>query len=182
MSDHSPSFPQTSEQLRSFLDDHLDRLISHAFYILGNRDDAADVVQEMVVKAYRLRENLRSVRNPVAYMFKMVNNACLDLQRKNLTRVKSVSALENSLGENFSIPREEQMIREEESRWIRSLLDRLPEEQAMVIRFRFADDLGFAEIAEIVDAPVATVKSRFSYGMMKLRTLVNKQKEGTHEM
>ena len=39
-----------------------------------------------------------------------------------------------------------------------------------------------SEIAEIIEAPVATVKSRFSYGMVKLRSMVNKKKEVTNEV
>lgn len=49
----------------------------------------------------------------------------------------------------------------------------LPEEQAEVIRLKTSDSLTFARIAEITGTTEATVKSRFRYGIGKLRKLIN---------
>ena len=49
----------------------------------------------------------------------------------------------------------------------------LPEEQAEVIRLKTSDSLTFARIAEITGSTEATVKSRFRYGIGKLRKLIN---------
>jgi RNA polymerase sigma-70 factor (ECF subfamily) len=161
---------------------HLDRLTRHACHVLGDRDDAEDVVQEMVIKAFRMRESLKNIHNPGAYMFRMVSNAALDLRRRKNIREKALTAMHRFTGTEITLPGEDFLIREEERLWIRSLLDLLPEDQATVIRFRFSDELSFSEIAEIIEAPVATVKSRFSYGMVKLRSMVNKKKEVTNEV
>jgi RNA polymerase sigma-70 factor (ECF subfamily) len=71
------------------------------------------------------------------------------------------------------------MIAGEEFRRINSLLSSIPEEQAEVIRLRVIDEMSFVEIAEIMKAPVTTIKSRFTYGIIKLKTNVNYQKEET---
>lgn len=63
-------------------------------------------------------------------------------------------------------------LREEYER-IAGLLATLPEEQAEVIRLKTADSLTFARIAEITGSTEATVKSRFRYGIGKLRKLIN---------
>jgi len=175
-------FPHSPEELRSFLAMHIDRFTRHAWNMLGNRADADDVVQEAVIRAYRMRENLRTVRNPAAYMFRMVSNGCIDLLRRKNSRENTVAGMQRLSGMNFSEPRENDLIREEEHQRVRFLLDRLPREQALVIRFRFADELTFPEIAAIIEAPVATVKSRFTYGMMKLRLMMKENKEVSHEM
>ena len=66
----------------------------------------------------------------------------------------------------------EQELREEYER-IAGLLALLPEEQAEVIRLKTSDSLTFARIAEITGSTEATVKSRFRYGIGKLRKLIN---------
>jgi RNA polymerase sigma-70 factor (ECF subfamily) len=53
------------------------------------------------------------------------------------------------------------------------LLDQIPESEAEVIRLRAWSDLSFAEVAVAVGAAESTVKSRFRYGIEKLRRLVN---------
>ncbi|MDD4385927.1 MAG: sigma factor-like helix-turn-helix DNA-binding protein, partial [Bacteroidales bacterium] len=52
---------------------------------------------------------------------------------------------------------------------LEELLKVLPEEQSEVIRLRIFDSLGFVEIASILETPVTTIKSRFKYGIDKLK-------------
>ena len=66
----------------------------------------------------------------------------------------------------------DQELREEYER-IAGLLATLPEEQAEVIRLNTSDSLTFARIAELTGSTEATVKSRFRYGIGKLRKLIN---------
>lgn len=172
MNEPASRFPQSSEELRSFLAMHIDRLTQHAWNVLGNRDDADDVVQEAVIRAYRMRETLVTVTNPTAYMFRMVSNGAIDLLRRKNSRENTTVGMQQLSGINFSESREDGLIREEEQQRVRNLLNRLPDEQAAVIRLRFTGELTFPEIAAIVEAPVTTVKSRFSYGMMKLRSMM----------
>ena len=58
---------------------------------------------------------------------------------------------------------------EAEYRRIASLLTEIPDEQTEVIRLRIYGDNSFAEVAEILSLPLPTVKSRFLYGLEKLR-------------
>lgn len=58
---------------------------------------------------------------------------------------------------------------ETEYRRIARLLTEIPDEQAEVIRLRIYGDNSFAEVAEILSLPLPTVKSRFLYGLEKLR-------------
>ncbi|MEI7663797.1 MAG: RNA polymerase sigma factor [Bacteroidota bacterium] len=175
-------FPQSSEELSSFLDAHIGRLTRLAHNVLGNRADADDAVQEAVIRAYHMRKRLVSVTNPIGYMFRMVNNGCIDMLRRRNAYENRVAGMQHVIGTGSAEPREDGLIREEEQQRLRLLLDLLPPEQAEVIRFRFAGDLTFGEIAGIVGAPVTTVKSRFGYGMMKLRSMMKKSKEVSHEL
>lgn len=58
---------------------------------------------------------------------------------------------------------------EQEYRRINTLLHSIPVEQAEVIRMRIHGDRSFVEIADILEIPVTTVKSRFLYGIEKIK-------------
>ena len=57
------------------------------------------------------------------------------------------------------------------------LLEGIPEREAEVIRLRTFSDLSFAEVAAVVGASVPTIKSRFRYGIEKLRRVLCPQGE-----
>ena len=59
---------------------------------------------------------------------------------------------------------------------IKRLLRELPAEQSEVIMMRTAQHLSFAEIAEVLDVPISTAKSRFAYGIDKVRKMLNDKK------
>jgi len=176
------SFPQSPEALRSFLAIHIERFTRHACYLLGNREDAEDVVQDVIIRAYGMRSELKTVGNPAAYLFKMVSNAAFDQLRRRNTREKAAARIFQFPIRDLSESREDEMIREEELKRAKAMLEQLPGEQAEVIRYRITEDLTFNEIAGLVKAPLTTVKSRFAYGMIKLRSMMKEIKEVTYEM
>ena len=96
-----------------------------------------------------------------------IANRCCDYHRhrRNATLpTERAAALADDSGD--------QELREEYER-IAGLLATLPEEQAEVIRLKTSDSLTFARIAELTGSTEATVKSRFRYGIGKLRKLIN---------
>ncbi|MBR5435799.1 MAG: RNA polymerase sigma factor, partial [Muribaculaceae bacterium] len=58
---------------------------------------------------------------------------------------------------------------EQEFRRINRLLTEIPDEQAEVIRLRYYGDKSFQEIADILGIPLTTAKSRFTYGLEKIK-------------
>jgi RNA polymerase sigma-70 factor (ECF subfamily) len=75
-----------------------------------------------------------------------------------------------------------QMLLVEEYKRIEGLLKDLPDEQAETIRLRVWDEMSFADIAEIMEVPVTTVKSRFKYGIDKLKSKIDKKGEINYGM
>ena len=70
-----------------------------------------------------------------------------------------------------------QLIQIEEYNRLEKLLCELPDEQSETIRLRCFDNLSFVEIAEIIEVPVTTIKSRFKYGIEKLKNRIVLLKE-----
>ena len=139
-------------------------MLQYACYRLGNLDDAEDVVQDVFVRFYQLQsEGGTGIKNPSAYLFRMLANLCISRQREAGRYVTVPLAGQpepaNPEAEDFDW----------EFRRINQLLAGIPEEQAEVIRLRFYGDKSFQEIADILGLPLTTAKSRFAYGMEKVK-------------
>jgi len=174
------NWPQSKNEFEHFIDKHQDRLIHYAFYRLGNIHDAEDAVQEVFLIAYRKRDKMTKVDSVLPYLYRMTSNACLDKIRK---RKSGEVPLEKEHLESLPgghIDASELAIAREEQKRIQKLLDLLPEKQAEVIRFKIFGELEFIEIAGICKRSVSTVKSRFRYGIEKLRQILVKEQGGQY--
>ena len=125
-------------------------MLQYACYRLGNLDDAEDVVQDVFVRFYQLQsEGGTGIKNPSAYLFRMLANLCISRQREAGRYVTVPLAGQpepaNPEAEDFDW----------EFRRINQLLTDIPKEQA--------------EIADILGLPLTTAKSRFAYGMEKVK-------------
>lgn len=167
--------------LEELIEKNLNRLLNHAYYRLGNLNDAEDVVQETLIKVFIELQNNKKIENPPAYIFRILANACVDKLRKLRN---PLIPIDNLLYAEIPLldTREEEIIRQEEYLRINSLLSSIPEDQSEVIRFRFVDSMQFAEIAEILEIPETTAKSRFAYGIKKIKEGYFNQKPNYHEL
>ena len=127
----------------------------------------AGIVQDVLLRLFHSDCNLDRIDDVERYLWRAIANRCCDYHRhrRNATLpTERAAALADDSGD--------QELREEYER-IAGLLATLPEEQAEVIRLKTSDSLTFARIAEITGTTEATVKSRFRYGIGKLRKLIN---------
>jgi RNA polymerase sigma-70 factor (ECF subfamily) len=165
---HIESWPQTVEAFDRLVEATQDELVQFAFYRLANQADAEDAVQDVYVQAFRDRVKRRHVTEVRPYLFRMVRNRCTDVLRAR-SRRPGQSAGEG-IGTDDTLSA---MVARDEARKLGRLLDQIPEREAEVIRLRAWAELSFAEVAVAVGAAVPTVKSRFRYGIEKLRRLLN---------
>lgn len=142
-------------------------LYRFARFRLGSIADAEDAVQDLFVRLATSTSDLGSVTSPRSFLIRSLRNLCIDrLKRRTLSLT--------SLTEKMDIVQENEA--ENEVERIKLFMRQLPEEQAEVISMRTAQNLSFAEIAEILDIPTTTAKSRFAYGIDKLRKMLNDKK------
>lgn len=161
------SYMQAMENFEQIIDEYRQPLFRWAFFRVGAMDDAQDIVQGVLLKLYENRLALADVRNLKGYLYRSVRNACLNHLRKRKTaRFVPLDGL--------AIPADDPVAPAvEEYERLTGLLARLPDEQAEIIRMRTIDALPFAEIAHIQGIPLTTAKSRFAYGIDKLKRLLS---------
>ncbi len=165
------------KELENVITEFQDQLFRFAFYRTGCFAESQDIVQEVFVKLYNENGRLATICNIRLYLFKSIANACIDYQRKNeKSKFETLdkAIIPNNINEKDA---SHEMVQREEYHRIEALLQKLPEEQAETIRLRVLDDLSFTDIATILNIPVSTTKSRFKYGIDKLKSKVFKLKE-----
>lgn len=139
-------------------------LLQYACYRLGSRDDAEDAVQDVFIRLHqRLQDGSHDIQSLTSYLYRSLANLCVSRLRQSerihFVTLDSLTDMTDTDHEDF----------EQEYRRISRLLAEIPDEQAEVIRLRFYGDKSFREIAGILELPVSTVKSRFQYGIDKIR-------------
>jgi len=165
-------WPQTIGEFERLVGVFQDRLVRYAFRRLSDFHEAEDVAQEVFVRAYAERERLKTIARVGPYLYRMAANLCTDILRKRRTGVVPFDDPEVQEIPTTCPNGSEVASAAEELRRIETTLSRLPHRQAEVIRLRVFDELRLGEIAEVLRCPLATVKSRFRYGLEKLRAIV----------
>ena len=161
--------------LERLMADERQRLVHYACCRLGNSEDAEDAIQDLFLQFHERMKNTddndslsTDIKNPMAYLYRCLMNLCISKQR-SAGRIQMVP-LSDKNGENFKTPSfDEEDEMEHEYRRICQLLETIPDEQAEVIRLRFYGEKSFKEIADIIGVNLSTVKSRFMYGLEKIR-------------
>ncbi|MBZ6205329.1 RNA polymerase sigma factor SigM [Streptomyces olivaceus] len=153
---------------------HRDRLWAVALRTLGDREEAADAVQDALVSAYRAAHTFRGQAAVTTWLHRITVNACLDRARKAASRktapVDDTERLEQLLEphESASAPAE----RNELHRQLLKALDTLPGDQRAALVLVDMQGYPVAEAARILDVPTGTIKSRCARGRARLLPLL----------
>jgi RNA polymerase sigma-70 factor, ECF subfamily len=143
---------------------HRDRLWRVALRTLGDPDDAADAVQDALVSAFRAASGYRGEAAVTTWLHRIVVNACLDLARRRTSRPTTPLADSPAL----AMPAADTLGDRETSAEILAALRELPTEQAAAIVLVDVEGYPVAEVAEILEVPAGTVKSRCARGRARL--------------
>ncbi|MFH8618036.1 RNA polymerase sigma factor SigM [Streptomyces sp. NPDC017979] len=153
---------------------HRDRLWAVALRTLGDREEAADAVQDALVSAFRAAHTFRGQSAVTTWLHRITVNACLDRARKAATRktapVDDTERLEQLLEphESAEAPAE----RHDLNREVLAALAKLPTDQRAALVLVDMQGYSVAEAARILDVPVGTVKSRCARGRARLLPMV----------
>lgn len=153
---------------------HRDRLWAVALRTLGDREEAADAVQDALVSAYRAAHTFRGQSAVTTWLHRITVNACLDRARKVASRktspVDDTERLEQLLEphESASAPAE----RNDLHRQLIQALGALPADQRAALVLVDMQGYPVAEAARILDVPTGTVKSRCARGRARLLPLL----------
>lgn len=135
------------------------RVLAHARRVLGNSADAEDVVQDAMIRLWKIAPNWRQGEAKVStWLYKVVVNLCTDRLRSQKTRAHLNIDLTPEPAEP-GLTAVERMTDRERVNALDAALARLPDRQRQAVVLRHLEGLGNAEIAEIMGIGVEAVES-----------------------
>ncbi len=142
------------------------RMYRVALRLLGCREDAEDVVQDVFLAAVRSRERLGDVRDLTAYLFAALYRAA---GRCALRRLRALQVSPAAVSEAIA-PVERVAAYDAESPRLQQAIRSLPDEQREVLTLKIDGELTFAQIAQVTGVSLSTAASRYHYALEKLKT------------
>ena len=155
-----------------------DRKIQGAIYrVLGPGEDSRDLCQEVFLKAYRALGSFKREARFSSWLYQIALNACRDRLRRRRGRTQlSLDDLETAQVPRQGGPSALELVEAKDlARAVQAAMDTLPHEQREVIALKEYQGLTFVEIAETLDVPVSTVKTRLYRGLGQLREHLERQ-------
>jgi RNA polymerase sigma-70 factor (sigma-E family) len=141
----------------------LPRLARYATMLTGEREQAADLVQDVLVKVYRRWSRISDTDHPDHYVMRMVTNGYLSWRRSKGARLVAVADLPEEIRpDDFASAH---ALRQD--MWQR--LARLPRRQRAVVVLRYYEQLADDEIADLLGCAQATVRAHAHRALTTLR-------------
>jgi RNA polymerase sigma factor (sigma-70 family) len=165
------------QRFDAFVRPHLQQLYRLAYRLTFSRDDAEDLVQDVLIKLYPRLKELAAVDNPVSWMSRVLLNQYIDdyrrQQRSPLVSVEDESRF-YQLVENLGPQPDDVAEREYSVQRLQSALQGLNMEQRMVILLHDVEGYSLEEIRQMRDVPLGTLKSRLHRARSKLQQSLKK--------
>ena len=155
---------------------HQKAVYNLALRMAGNPEDAQDLAQEAVLKAWRGLKFVQFESAFSTWLYRLTSNTCIDFLRKQ-KKQKQVSTTflnEDEEAEEYSLPDpeplpEEQVLMREQKEEIARAMDRLEVEYREILTLRVIQGLSYIEIGDILGLKEGTVKSRLARAREKIR-------------
>jgi RNA polymerase sigma-70 factor (ECF subfamily) len=173
----TPGIPSKHQEFEREAVPHMDLLYNYALRLAGDADDADDLLQETYMKAYRFWDKYEKGTNIRAWLFRIMKNSYINRYRRETKTpdtvdyediqnyynvIKAESADPNDLQEKiFGGLLDDDVTR---------ALETIPEDFRTVVILCDIEGLTYEEIAEFVNCPIGTVRSRLHRGRKMLRT------------
>lgn len=149
-----------------------DELLGMLYYLVGNMEDARDTFQEAFLKCWRRRRSLAMVENLRAWVFRVALNAGRDARSTAWRRKRQpLGQRAQSLPATDPGPVSEAMRHEQMAR-LRDAIYRLRPEEQEVFLLRQNGQMTYDQIAQAMDIPTGTAKTRMRLALSKLRELL----------
>ncbi len=155
---------------------HERKIYNLALRMLGNPDDAADILQETFMKVYDHLDKFRGDARLSTWIYRIAMNEALMKIRRDKGRMVSIDTFHQSEGETRALELEDwgqkpldKLLTRELGDEMEGAVARLPEDYRAVFLLRDVEGLSNAEIAKVLDISVPAVKSRLHRARLFLR-------------
>ena len=158
---------------RKIVEKYQNSLLNFFFYMNANMQEGEDLVQETFLKVYLCRDKYTPSAKFSTFLYRIARNTGIDYIRKK----KAVPvSFEDDLLEEPALDTSRSSEMDVKGDLEKALL-LLPEKLRSVIVMSYFEDLKYQEIADILEIPLGTVKSRMSFAMNQLKEIMEKKEK-----
>jgi len=164
---------------------HERRAYQYAFRLTPNQDEAMDIVADAFVRVFNALPNFRGQSAFTTWLYRIITNCYLDQRKKERNRPQvSLDApteiegaeIERQVVDEDSSP-DIEVERNERERKVQKAIAMLPDYQRAMLLMYHVEQMAYEEIAQALDLPIGTVKSRLNRARISLRELLMQDSE-----
>lgn len=161
---------------KELFEKYYSRLCRHAYYVIGNKHGAEDIVQNFFAHIWKKRDNLKIEGEIDSYLFVSVRNAsCNYLKRERNKKMRETEYSDYNKTDNASIDKETFLKKLQEA------LNQLPEQCREIYCLKNMEGLSYKEIADYLQISVKTVDVQIYRALKKLRESMGNYKNAFYQ-
>ncbi len=152
------------------------RIFGLLYRMVGNAADAQDLTQEVFLKAYERRRQLRDPSRAIPWLLRMATNRAIDFQRARLPH-RAADPLSEELSEQLTHADpspEEECLRSERQRRLRAALEVLSPKERAAVTLRDLEGIPNSEVAATLGCSMITVRTHIASARIKMRKFLTK--------
>ena len=164
------------EKFEQIVSEHSSFVYNVAYRMMGNPDDADEVVQDTFLSAYRARDRFRGDAQVTTWLYRIATNAALMRLRKN-SRKKEISTDPTEVYQridraDWADAPDRTALNNELSQEIQRGIQRLPDDLKAAVILRDVQELTNDEAARVLEVSVSALKARLHRGRVMLRNIL----------
>lgn len=174
------------ERFVEVIDRYQGKLFAYLYRLIGNREEAQDLLQDVFIKAFRNLNSYDTERKFSSWIYRIAHNEAVNhIKRKSLKRFipwESITSTKDKL-EASSIEEgaDKAWLRKEQGMEVEKAVKALPFKYRQVLVLRYYSDKSYEEISEILGRPVNTVGTLINRAKKKLAEDMENAKKGREQ-
>lgn len=143
-------------------------LENYAFSFMKNKEEVEDIMQEVYIKLWCMRDKLKEYRSINALAFIITKNLCINALNIKKRTVSSELVLDNRKGD---FQPDKQLIEKDDLEKVLTIVEQLPSLQQAILRMRHIEELEIDEIVKITGCAEGAIRTNLSRARNRVRTL-----------
>jgi len=156
------------------------KLLHFAAQLLREPSEAEDAVQEVCLKLWKMRDSLENLNSLEAFAMKITKNWCLD--RLKARKPVYIDSYQSSYDKRSEEPDPYKLMEQSDRKKLfDQIMDRLPEQQRLIMQLRELEGYDFEEISEIMDLNINAIRVNLFRARNRIREELLKYEQNGHQ-
>jgi RNA polymerase sigma-70 factor (ECF subfamily) len=156
---------------------HLQSLYRQAYRLVGNPDDAEDLVQDLLIQLYEKNVDLNLYEKPASWLLRALYNLFVDQYRKKSrlpidNKESDSDQIIDSMSDEMNSPHS-LMVQQHSRTMLETIIKSLNQEQQVLISMHDIEGHTLLELSEVMNTPIGTLKSRLHRARQALREKID---------